>query len=259
MNKIKRILVFIVLMGLVSCTQFSEAGTNQSNSAVAKKDGASVPGNMKNAYIDPDVDKESVVVVSLPSNSEILIGKRPFEKAALGARLKDLAQLFPPYRRHAYVKAAPDVEYKVLREVLDILPRSGFEYIRLVVSQSDKPEANAVFDVRLPIAQPADGKEKPYPLYLALRIESGGNLKLNAESRDLNGIKTILGEVFRDRTGRGILRDGSDEVEKTVFVDPAPDVKYGEIVKVIDALKEVGASPIAFKLDDRITEIKQVY
>jgi biopolymer transport protein ExbD len=41
-----------------------------------------------------------------------------------------------------------------------------------------------------------------------------------------------------------------EKIEKTLFVKARRELKYGEVVKVIDVVKGSGASPIVLQLDD---------
>jgi biopolymer transport protein ExbD len=41
-----------------------------------------------------------------------------------------------------------------------------------------------------------------------------------------------------------------EKIEKTVFVKAPRALKYGEVVKVIDAIKGAGANPIGLQVDD---------
>jgi biopolymer transport protein ExbD len=47
-----------------------------------------------------------------------------------------------------------------------------------------------------------------------------------------------------------VFREGTNEVEKTVFIKSPKSVRYGDVIKVIDAAKMVGASPIGLQIDD---------
>jgi biopolymer transport protein ExbD len=42
----------------------------------------------------------------------------------------------------------------------------------------------------------------------------------------------------------------SQRIEKTVFVKAPRSVKYGDVVKVIDAIKGAGANPVGLQVDD---------
>ncbi len=61
---------------------------------------------------------------------------------------------------------------------------------------------------------------------------------------------TQLSEIFKERDTNGVFREGTNEVEKTVFIKSPRSVKYGDVVKVIDAVKLAGAQPIGLQIDD---------
>jgi biopolymer transport protein ExbD len=59
-----------------------------------------------------------------------------------------------------------------------------------------------------------------------------------------------LREIFKERENNGVFREGTNEVEKTIFIKSPRSVRYGDVVKVIDAAKTAGASPIGLQIDD---------
>jgi biopolymer transport protein ExbD len=59
-----------------------------------------------------------------------------------------------------------------------------------------------------------------------------------------------LAQTFQDRERNGVYKEGTTEVEKTVFVKAPRSVKYGDVVKVFDAIKGSGAQPIGLQIDD---------
>jgi biopolymer transport protein ExbD len=59
-----------------------------------------------------------------------------------------------------------------------------------------------------------------------------------------------LTEVFKIREQTPIFREGTNEVEKTVFIKSPRSVKYGEVAKVVDAVKFAGAQPVGLQVDD---------
>ena len=56
--------------------------------------------------------------------------------------------------------------------------------------------------------------------------------------------------IFKDREANGVFRENSNEIEKTVFIKAPKTVKYGDVVRVIDAAKVAGADPIGLQIDD---------
>ena len=67
---------------------------------------------------------------------------------------------------------------------------------------------------------------------------------------DTNNLTNKLTEIFKERENNGVFREGTNEVEKTVFVKASRSLKYGDFVKVIDALKLAGSQPIGIQIDD---------
>ena len=107
-------------------------------------------------------------------------------------------------------------------------------------------------------AEPKDEPQlnvKPNPLTLVIAIDrSTKQITLNNEAygdvTDTTKLADKLREVFKERENQGTLREGTNEVEKTIFIKSPKSVKYGDVVRVIDAAKSVGASPIGLQIDD---------
>ena len=106
-------------------------------------------------------------------------------------------------------------------------------------------------------------KLKPNPLTLVVTISQDLQIKLNQDSlgsvNDTAPLAQKLAQTFRDRKeqraykigmeNRGDLKE-DDRIEKTVFVKAPRAAKYGDVVKVIDAIKGAGASPVGLQVDD---------
>ena len=106
-------------------------------------------------------------------------------------------------------------------------------------------------------------KLKPNPLTLVVSISSDLGLKLNQDSigsvNDTGPLSQKLRTVFQDRKTQRAYRVGmetrtdvpeEERIEKTVFVKAPRALKYGDVVKVIDAIKGAGASPVGLQVDD---------
>lgn len=104
---------------------------------------------------------------------------------------------------------------------------------------------------------------KPNPLTLVVSIDSGLQLKLNQDNmgsvNDTGPLAQKLTRVFQDRktqraykTGMETRTDLTEEerIEKTVFVKAPRSLRYGDVVKVIDAIKGAGANPVGLQVDD---------
>ena len=106
-------------------------------------------------------------------------------------------------------------------------------------------------------------KLKPNPLTLVVSIAPDMSIKLNQDSmgsvNDTVPLATRLRQVFDLRIQQRAYKIGmetatnmkeEDKIEKTVFVKAPRATKYGDVVKVIDAIKGAGASPVGLQVDD---------
>ena len=104
---------------------------------------------------------------------------------------------------------------------------------------------------------------KPNPLTLVVTIGSDLSLKLNQDAlgsvNETAPLAQRLAAVFQQRKDQRAYRVGyetrtdvkeEDRIEKTVFVKAPRATKYGDVVKVIDAIKGAGASPVGLQVDD---------
>jgi biopolymer transport protein ExbD len=104
---------------------------------------------------------------------------------------------------------------------------------------------------------------KPNPLTLVVSIAPDMSIKLNQDALGSVNDTTALSErlllVFRQRKDQRAYKVGmetrtdvkeEDRIEKTVFVKAPRGMKYGDVVKVIDAIKGAGANPVGLQVDD---------
>ena len=104
---------------------------------------------------------------------------------------------------------------------------------------------------------------KPNPLTLVVSIASDLQLKLNQDNigsvNDTGPLSQKLAQLFQQRKEQHAYKPGmetrtdlpdTDRLEKTVFVKAPRSLKYGDVVKVIDAIKGAGASPVGLQVDD---------
>lgn len=89
---------------------------------------------------------------------------------------------------------------------------------------------------------------------LIVSLDSKRDLKIN--SLDIGNFENLiplterLKAIFNERKSVGIFEENSDEIYKTVVVKAPLSTKYGDVVKVIDAVKTSGADPIILQIDE---------
>jgi biopolymer transport protein TolR len=139
-------------------------------------------------------------------------------------------------------KAVPYINVTPLIDVLLVL---------LIIFMVVTPLKPSRFKADIPTQRDPNedlSKLKPNPLTLVVTIGSDLKLKLNQDDMggvgDTGPLSAKLLSVFQQRTEQHATREGSNEIEKTVFVKAPRSLKYGDVVKVIDAIKAAGMNDV---------------
>jgi len=144
--------------------------------------------------------------------------------------------------------ATPNINVTPLIDVLLVL---------LIIFMVITPVKPSRFEAKVP-AEPKDTQNvdvKPNPLTLVVAIDRAtGAIRLNTEAAgdvsDASPLTAKLNEIFSIREQNRVVKEGTNEVEKTVFIKAPTSIKYGDVVKVIDAVKMAKAQPIGLQIDD---------
>ena len=104
---------------------------------------------------------------------------------------------------------------------------------------------------------------KPNPLTLVVSITPDLQIKLNQDAmgsvNDTTNLAAKLQQTFQQRKEQHAYKVGMEtatnvsedlRIEKTVFVKAPRALHYGDVVKVIDAIKGAGANPVGLQVDD---------
>lgn len=145
--------------------------------------------------------------------------------------------------------AAPNINVTPLIDVLLVL---------LIIFMVITPMKPHRFEAKVPAEPKPEDQQtnpKPNPLTLVVAVNKGDmKVTLNNEPAgdvsDPSALTTKLSQIFKERENNGVFRENTNEVEKTVFIKSPRSVKYGDVVKVIDAVKQAGAQPIGLQIDD---------
>ncbi len=145
-------------------------------------------------------------------------------------------------------EAQPNINVTPLIDVLLVL---------LIIFMVISPSKPTRFEAKIP-AEPKPQQQnvvlKPNPNALIIFVSKDGKLRLNQDDMgnlsDTDPLIQKLREVFNYREANGIFREGTNEVEKTVFIKAPRSIRYGDVAKVIDAAKTAGAQPVGLQVDD---------
>ncbi len=140
---------------------------------------------------------------------------------------------------------------------INVTPLIDVLLVLLIIFMVITPLKPSRFEAKVP-AEPKDEPQvnvKPNPLTLVIAIskETKG-ITLNNDAfgdvTDTDKLSNKLREIFKERETNGVFRENTNEVEKTIFIKSPKSVRYGDVIKVIDAAKAAGASPIGLQVDD---------
>jgi len=226
-----------------------------------------LPRDAKYSDPDPSVDKDTSVVISLPNEDSIYLGKSrgPIMKEDLGYKLKQLLQNNAESDRMVYVAANAANDYKSVVRVLYEIRELGVSHVGLLAlrRQSDEPSR---FAIEIPAQRDPNedlSQLKPNPLTLVVSLSPDLKIRLNQEDygsvNDSEPLVRKLLQIFQLRQDQHVMRPGfesrsdlpsSQRIEKTLTIKAPVSIKYGDVMKIVDAVKGAGAAPIVLQLDD---------
>ena len=143
------------------------------------------------------------------------------------------------------------VPYIKVTPLIDVL------LVMIIIFMVVTPLKPSRFEAKIP-SEPDPNQDlsqlKPNPLTLVVTISSDYKLKLNQDDMgnvsDTSPLSQRLVSLFQQRKDTRAFRPGTEDVEKTVFIKAPRGLKYGDVVKVIDAIKGAGANPVGLQVDD---------
>ena len=94
-----------------------------------------IPREMISPEQDPDIAKDTSVVISIPDNSNFYIGKEQFPLNDLGDQVRKRMENKPPDKRIVYVKAGVEVDYGRVVQAIDTIRKQDIDKIGLVADK----------------------------------------------------------------------------------------------------------------------------
>ncbi len=153
------------------------------------------------------------------------------------------------------MNAKPSINVTPLIDVLLVL---------LIIFMVITPMKSTDFKTQIP-QEPSDNMPADSNiLTLVVAVNSDSTLRLNTENElgtveNAEELTARLREIFKERlenrayaerfAERNDLSD-FEKIEKTVFIKAPRSANYGNVVKVVDAVKLSGANPISLQIDD---------
>lgn len=147
---------------------------------------------------------------------------------------------------------------------INVTPLIDVLLVMLIIFMVIAPQKPHSFAAKLPAA-PRDLRELANIHTLVVTVQPDRTLKLNSLETDMGTVEDpgklsqFLVALFAERKTNHVYRDEmvsridlpeDRRIQKTVFIKAPRSIPYGEVTKVIDALKGAGAEPVGLQLDD---------
>lgn len=147
---------------------------------------------------------------------------------------------------------------------INVTPLIDVLLVLLIIFMIVAPLKPTAFKARIPNEPDHVAEANPNLKTLVATLEADGSLWLNKESGfgtidDPGKLIDSLKAVFVKRVENGDIsftfadepgRPTSDRVERTVFIRASRSTGYGQVAKLVDAVKTAGAFPISLQIDD---------
>src|ERR671928_1221446 len=151
-----------------------------------------------------------------------------------------------------------------LQSEINVTPMVDIMLVLLIIFMVITPLKPTRFKALVPNEPPPSNEPiKPNPLTLVVSIDKDLKLKLNTDDigsvNDTSALSKRLTDIFQERRATHAYEPGKEtrvdlpeeeRIAKAVFVKAPRSLAYGEVVKVIDAIKGAGGNPIGLQIDD---------
>lgn len=99
------------------------------------------PREMNSPVEDPEITKDTSVVISIPDNNNFYVGKDQYPITELGEKVKTMMKDKAPDKRIVYIKSGVDVEYGTVVKAIDEIRKQDIDKIGLVADRKKGGES----------------------------------------------------------------------------------------------------------------------
>lgn len=94
-----------------------------------------LPRDMNAPVEDPDIAKDTSVIVAIPDNNNFYVGKDQFPIDTLGEKIKTLMENKTPEKRIVYIKSGIEVDYGTVVNAINEIRKQDIDRVGLVADK----------------------------------------------------------------------------------------------------------------------------
>jgi biopolymer transport protein TolR len=102
-----------------------------------------LPKNLTNPEVDPNIIKESSIVISVPADGQYFLGKQEIAREELAEKVDSMLKKLNEQDRIVYIKSGIGVSYGDVVNVINEVRKLGVDRIGLVADKKKKGAADA--------------------------------------------------------------------------------------------------------------------
>jgi biopolymer transport protein TolR len=102
-----------------------------------------LPKNLTNPEVDPNIIKESSIVISVPADGQYFLGKQEIAREELAEKVDSMLKKLNEQDRIVYIKSGVGVSYGDVVTVINEVRKLGVDRIGLVADKKKKGAADA--------------------------------------------------------------------------------------------------------------------
>ncbi len=264
MKTINLIIIISALLLNISCDSIKNAVNTATNKNFIKPKFTLTdnPHNVKNAKPDAHAAEETAIVVTVVYPETYYIGVEQFPLETVSAKIKSLLEKSPAERENIYLNVSASIKYLPFVKMVDKLRLNDIKQINLIVLPEVKTDAPFhVLKVKLmPEPKIDDTDDEEYYKMTMINLSKDG--KINFARNDKKTYFTLdkeeikpeeaeakIKQFLKEREEKKVLRTGTNEIDKRIYIKATKSSNYEQVVKLVDAAIGAGAD-VYLQIDD---------
>jgi biopolymer transport protein TolR len=94
-----------------------------------------LPKDLNMPTEDPEITKDTSVVITIPNNTDFYLGKELYPLVNLGEKINTMMKDKAPDKRIVYIKSGIDVDYGTVVQAIDVIRKQDIDKIGLVADK----------------------------------------------------------------------------------------------------------------------------